>query len=60
LDAYGVDPECGTQRQEPQATWHGALLTLVEAGRVDVVMVYKLDRLTRSMVDLGKLMEIFK
>jgi site-specific DNA recombinase len=36
------------------------LLTLVEAGQVDVVMVYKLDRLTRSVVDLGKLMDLFK
>jgi site-specific DNA recombinase len=36
------------------------LLTLVEARQVDVVMVYKLDRLTRSVVDLGKLMELFK
>jgi site-specific DNA recombinase len=36
------------------------LLALVEAGQVDVVMVYKLDRLTRSVVDLGKMMELFK
>ena len=36
------------------------LLTLVEAGQVDVVMVYKLARLTRSVVDLGKLMDLFK
>ena len=36
------------------------LLALVEAGEVDVVMVYKLDRLTRSVLDLGKLMELFK
>jgi len=35
-------------------------LALVEAGQVDVVMVYKLDRLTRSVVDLGKLMELLK
>jgi site-specific DNA recombinase len=36
------------------------LLALVEAGAVDVVIIYKLDRLSRSMVDLGKLMELFK
>ena len=36
------------------------LLALVHAGQVDVVMVYKLDRLTRSVVDLGKLLDLFK
>src|SRR5688500_11276569 len=36
------------------------LLSLVEAGQMDVVMVYTLDRLTRSVVDLGKLMALFK
>jgi site-specific DNA recombinase len=36
------------------------LLALVEAGQVDVVMLYKLDRLTRSVVDLGKLMDLFR
>ena len=35
------------------------LLALVETEQVDVVMVYKLDRLTRSVVDLGKLMDLF-
>jgi DNA invertase Pin-like site-specific DNA recombinase len=35
------------------------LLALVEAGQVGVVMFYKLDRLTCSVVDLGKLMELF-
>jgi DNA invertase Pin-like site-specific DNA recombinase len=39
---------------------YGGLLTLVETEQVDVVMVYKLDRLTRSVVDLGKLMDLFK
>jgi site-specific DNA recombinase len=36
------------------------LLTLVHAGQVDVVIVYKLDRLARSVVDLGKLLDLFK
>jgi DNA invertase Pin-like site-specific DNA recombinase len=35
------------------------LLAHVEVGQVDVGMVYKLDRLTRSVVDLGKLMALF-
>jgi site-specific DNA recombinase len=36
------------------------LLALVEAEQVSVVMLYKLDRLTRRVVDLGKLMDQFK
>jgi site-specific DNA recombinase len=36
------------------------LLALVEAEQVSVVILYKLDRLTRSVVDLGKLMDLFK
>jgi site-specific DNA recombinase len=36
------------------------LLTLVNASAVDVVMIYKLDRLTRSVVDLDKLMKVFE
>jgi site-specific DNA recombinase len=36
------------------------LLALVDAGQVDVVIVYKLDRLTRSVADLDKLMKLFE
>ena len=36
------------------------LLALVETEQVDIVMVYKLDRLTRCVVDLDKLMDLFK
>ncbi|MCA9563028.1 MAG: recombinase family protein, partial [Myxococcales bacterium] len=35
------------------------LLANIEAGRVDAVVIYKLDRLTRSIRDFGKLMEVF-
>ncbi len=35
------------------------LLADIEAGKVDCVVVYKLDRLTRSLLDFGKLIEIF-
>ena len=33
------------------------LLTDVRAGRVDVIVVYKVDRLTRSLADFAKLVE---
>ncbi len=35
------------------------LLTDIKAGRIDCVVVYKLDRLSRSLVDFGRLMETF-
>jgi site-specific DNA recombinase len=36
------------------------LLSLVDAGQVDVVIIYKLDRLTRSVADLDRLMKLFE
>jgi site-specific DNA recombinase len=33
------------------------LLAEVEAGRVDCIVVYKIDRLTRSLTDFGRLMQ---
>src|SRR5437588_803814 len=35
------------------------LLTDVSAGKVDVVVVYKVDRLTRSLSDFAKIVEVF-
>ena len=35
------------------------LLTDIDAGRVNVIVVYKIDRLTRSLADFAKLVEIF-
>jgi site-specific DNA recombinase len=35
------------------------LLADMEAGRIDVVVVYKIDRLTRSLADFAKLVEAF-
>src|SRR3989475_10689660 len=35
------------------------LLAEVREGRIDVVLVYKVDRLTRSLADFAKLMELF-
>jgi site-specific DNA recombinase len=36
-----------------------ALLLEIEAGNVDIVVVYKVDRLTRSLADFAKLVELF-
>ena len=35
------------------------LLTDVESGNVDVIVTYKLDRLSRSLTDFVKLIELF-
>ena len=35
------------------------LLADIEAGEVDVVVVYKVDRLTRALSDFAKLVEVF-
>src|ERR1700748_3013163 len=35
------------------------LLREIELGRIDVIVVYKIDRLTRSLADFAKLVEIF-
>jgi len=35
------------------------LLDDVRAGKIDVIVVYKVDRLTRSLADFAKLVELF-
>lgn len=35
------------------------LLTDVRTGRIDIIVVYKVDRLTRSLADFAKLVELF-
>src|SRR5438445_2180802 len=35
------------------------LLTDIRTGRIDIIVVYKVDRLTRSLADFARLVEIF-
>jgi len=35
------------------------LLQDIQAGRIDIIVVYKVDRLTRSLADFAKLVELF-
>ncbi len=35
------------------------LMNDIEAGQIDIVVVYKVDRLTRSLADFAKLVEVF-
>ena len=36
------------------------LMTDVEAGKIDVIVIYKIDRLTRSLADFSKMVEVFE
>ena len=36
------------------------LLADIEAGKVDCVVVYKVDRLSRSLLDFARIMEVFE
>ena len=36
------------------------LLADIEAGKIDIVVVYKIDRLTRSLSDFSRLIEVFE
>ena len=36
------------------------LIADIEAGKVDVVVIYKIDRLTRSLADFSKMVEVFE
>jgi DNA invertase Pin-like site-specific DNA recombinase len=36
------------------------LLADIEAGKIDVVIIYKIDRLTRSLADFSKMVEVFE
>ena len=35
------------------------LIANIEAGQIDVVVVYKADRLTRALSDFAKLVDVF-
>jgi DNA invertase Pin-like site-specific DNA recombinase len=36
------------------------LMADIEAGKIDIVVVYKIDRLTRSLTDFSKMIEVFE
>jgi site-specific DNA recombinase len=51
-----------TMAASPAARWSArpeAALADVEAGLIDVIVVYKIDRLSRSLMDFAKLVEVF-
>ena len=52
-----------TTAGSPAAPWNGLrlkrLLADIEAGKIDVVVVYKVDRLSRSLMDFARMVEVF-
>jgi site-specific DNA recombinase len=46
----------GGSTERPALQW---LLADLKSGKIDVIVVYKVDRLTRSLADFAKLVELF-
>ena len=55
-DAYDDGGYSGGSMDRPALQ---TLLVDVKAGKLDVIVVYKVDRLTRSLADFAKLVELF-
>src|SRR4029079_4798160 len=55
-DRYGDGGSSGATLERPAVK---RLLSDIEDGRVDVVVVYKIDRLSRALMDFSKLVEVF-
>src|SRR4051794_14568542 len=55
-DHYGDGGFTGANLDRPALR---RLLADIEMGRVDVVVVYKIDRLSRALMDFAKLVEVF-
>jgi site-specific DNA recombinase len=56
-DAYDDGGFTGGNMERPALK---RLLANVEAGRIDAVIVYKVDRLSRSLLDFARLMALFE
>lgn len=59
-DVVGVYVEEGRSAKDMDRPELKRMLMDIEKGKIDIVLVYKLDRLTRSVLDLHKLLESFE
>lgn len=57
LDRYDDGGFTGGNMERPALK---RLMADIEAGRIDCVVVYKVDRLSRSLLDFARIMEIFE
>ena len=55
--AYNDGGFTGTNMERPALD---QLMAEIEAGRIDCVVVYKVDRLSRSLLDFARLMAVFE
>ena len=55
-DAYGDGGFTGGNMERPALR---RLMLDIEAGKVDAVVVYKVDRLSRSLLDFARMMQVF-
>ena len=56
-DRYDDGGISGGTLERPALKW---LIADIELGKVDVVVVYKIDRLSRSLMDFAKLVDVFE
>lgn len=56
LDEYDDGGFSGGNMDRPALT---RLMEDIKAGKIQTVVVYKIDRLTRSLMDFAKLVEVF-
>ncbi len=56
-DHYDDGGYSGGSMERPGLT---RLLADIAAGRIDIVVVYKIDRLTRSLADFARIVEVFE
>ena len=55
-DRYDDGGQSGTNIARPAMA---ALMGDIETGKIDVVVIYKIDRLTRSLLDFVRMVEVF-
>src|SRR4051794_33150369 len=55
-DRYDDGGASGARLERPALE---PLLADIEAGHVDIVVVYKIDRISRALMDFAKLVEVF-
>lgn len=59
-DIEGLYADEGVSAKDTNRPQLQRMLKDIEQGKIDCVLVYRLDRLTRSVLDLYKLLEIFE
>jgi hypothetical protein len=59
LHPLGYRTASGTASPERRDNALKRLIANIEAGQIDVVVVYKADRLTRALSDFAKLVDVF-